>query len=177
MQFKFLPVLALVFGLASTAIASAIPSPGTVSATFASHALEARDSDVVFTEADAASLEEAFTTISAIPDTVLEAGDLALDRYLINAGVRSPKALVNSLQGDAVSCAVEIGKFIVSNVFLAAKILRIKKYIDALGGAAKAAQLLLKATTPAQRLKIGGEALRNLFNEISGAKKVVDACT
>ncbi|RPA71458.1 hypothetical protein BJ508DRAFT_419912 [Ascobolus immersus RN42] len=166
MQFKLLPVLALVFGFAQTISAVAIPSNDIVSA------------DVLSARSVAtSSVEDAFAFVESIPDSVLENGDFALNFYLIGTGVKSPSGAVEGLQGDAGSCALEIAKFIALNVVQVAKILRIKKYIAALGGAKQAAQLLLRATTASERLRIGGQALKDLFAEISGVNSLVKACT
>ena len=77
---------------------------------------------------------------------------------------------------QVTKCAAAITWVIGSTVFAAAKILRIKKYIAALGGIKSAATLLIVATTAAERLEIGGSALMNLASEILGIAAVQDNC-
>lgn len=77
---------------------------------------------------------------------------------------------------QVTKCAAAITWVIGSTVFAAAKILRIKKYIAALGGIKSAATLLMGATTAAERLEIGGSALMNLASEILGIAAVQDNC-
>ena len=77
---------------------------------------------------------------------------------------------------QVTKCAAAITLVIGSTVFAAAKILRIKKYIAALGGIKSAATLLMGATTAAERLEIGGSALMNLASEILGIAAVQDNC-
>lgn len=77
---------------------------------------------------------------------------------------------------QVTKCAAAITWLIGSTVFAAAKILRIKKYIAALGGIKSAATLLMGATTAAERLEIGGSALMNLASEILGIAAVQDNC-
>lgn len=75
---------------------------------------------------------------------------------------------------QVTKCVAAITWVIGSTVFAAAKILRIKKYIAALGGIKSAATLLMGATTAAERLEIGGSALMNLASEILGIAAVQD---
>lgn len=77
---------------------------------------------------------------------------------------------------QVTKCAAAITWVIGSTVFAAAKILRIKKYIAALGGIKSAATLLMGATTAAERLEIGGSALMNLASEVLGIAAVQDNC-
>lgn len=77
---------------------------------------------------------------------------------------------------QVTKCVAAITWVIGSTVFAAAKILRIKKYIAALGGIKSAATLLMGATTAAERLEIGGSALMNLASEILGIAAVQDNC-
>lgn len=73
-------------------------------------------------------------------------------------------------------CVAAITWVIGSTVFAGAKILRIKKYIAALGGLKSAATLIMGATTAAERFKVGGSALMNLASEILGIAAVQDNC-
>jgi len=63
-----------------------------------------------------------------------------------------------------------------SGVFGAAKLLKVKKYIAALGGIRTAASLLISATTAAERLEAGGTALLNLASLILGIDEIKEDC-
>ncbi|KAJ4298334.1 hypothetical protein N0V88_003360 [Collariella sp. IMI 366227] len=58
----------------------------------------------------------------------------------------------------------------------AAKLLRIKKYIKALGGTKQAVKLLLGAASKAEKLKAGGQALVALAAELLGISTVKNNC-
>lgn len=73
-------------------------------------------------------------------------------------------------------CAGSIAWALGSTAFAAAKIVKIKKYIAALGGIREAAALLVGATTYQEKLEAGGAALVNLAAEISGVKDVYENC-
>ncbi|MGE1166350.1 hypothetical protein ACQJ0Y_24620 [Peribacillus simplex] len=65
-------------------------------------------------------------------------------------------------------CSAALAWFIGSNLFAAAKIIKVKKYINALGGFRESAKLLAGAATWEEKLKIGGSAFAGLAAEISG---------
>lgn len=145
-----------------------------------------------------ASVEKAFSIIDSIPDEVLEKGDDATDKWLIAHGHRTPnsKKTPPTLRRDPIQnreagsiadlversfwsvarCVGAITAFIASNAVGAAKLLRIKKYIKALGGIRKSAKLLLKASNNQERLKEGGEALLLLAGEILGTSSIANNC-
>ena len=146
-----------------------------------------------------ASLEQTFSIINEIPDDVLQSGDDETHKWLVDHGYRgaSPKPRSrrdilssSSSRGassgvqelatrgifDVVRCAGAIAAFVASNAIGAAKIFRIKKYIEALGGFRKSAELLLKASNNAERLKEGGEALALLASEILGVPLITNNC-
>ena len=129
-------------------------------------------------------LEAIFEAIEEIPDEVLEKGDDEADNWLVEHGYR-PKhdkreVLDRDLEDrqlwDVAKCVGAIAAFIASNAIGAAKLLRIKKYIAALGGIRKSAELLLKASTNAERLKEGGEILALLAGEILGTAAIANNC-
>ncbi|KAI9697656.1 MAG: hypothetical protein M1836_004606 [Candelina mexicana] len=136
-----------------------------------------------------AQLEKTFGVIADIPDDVLAKGDDATDKWLVAHGHRpTPKSKRDVLIPtrdleiedrnfwDVAKCVGAISAFIASNAIGAAKLLRIKKYIEALGGIKASAELLLKASTTAERLKEGGEALALLAGEILGTSMVANNC-
>lgn len=145
------------------------------------HDLYLKDDDdhIIFAE-----LERVFAAIEEIPDDVLEDGDDATDAWMVEHGYRShddkraviDRAVEDRAFWDVARCAGAIGAFIASNVLGAAKLLRIKQYIAALGGIRKSAELLLKASTNAERLQQGGEVLALLAAEILGFSLVSNNC-
>jgi hypothetical protein len=129
-------------------------------------------------------LEEVFGAIANIPDEVLEAGDDATDKWMVEHGYRPQhnkrEVLDRDLEErnffDVARCVGAIAAFIASNAIGAAKILRIKHYIEALGGIRRAAGLLLKASNTKERLREGGEVLALLAGEILGTSMVANNC-
>ncbi|MFS0654042.1 hypothetical protein [Bacillus sp. 179-C3.3 HS] len=70
--------------------------------------------------------------------------------------------------GKIAACSAAITWFIGSNLFAAAKIIKVKKYIKELGGLKETAKLLAGATTWEEKLKVGGSAFKGLAAEITG---------
>ncbi|GEK35682.1 hypothetical protein [Kurthia sibirica] len=66
------------------------------------------------------------------------------------------------------ACAAALTWFVGSNLFAAAKIIKVKKYIKALGGFKESAKLLVSATTWEEKLRVGGSAFKSLAAEITG---------
>ncbi len=77
---------------------------------------------------------------------------------------------------DVAKCTAAITWVVGSTVFAASKILKIKKYIKALGGTKDAVQLMLRASTAEERLRVGGTALMGLASEVLGVAAVREAC-
>ncbi|KAK3952710.1 hypothetical protein QBC32DRAFT_313713 [Pseudoneurospora amorphoporcata] len=73
-------------------------------------------------------------------------------------------------------CVASIVQLIATTAVPAAKLLKIKKYIKALGGVQESVKLMLGATTKAEKLKVGGTALVYLSAEILGISSVKAAC-
>lgn len=74
------------------------------------------------------------------------------------------------------ACSAALVWFVGSNLFVAAKIIRVRKYIKALGGFKETAKLVAGATTWEEKLRAGGSALRSLAGEITGVTGLY-ACT
>lgn len=66
------------------------------------------------------------------------------------------------------ACSAALTWFVGSNLFAAAKIIKVKKYINALGGFKETAKLIVQATTWEEKLRVGGSALKSLAAEITG---------
>jgi hypothetical protein len=75
-----------------------------------------------------------------------------------------------------LACTAAVLAFIGGNMIFVAKIIRIKKYINALGGARRAVELMLKGSNWEERFKYGGQALVNLAGELAGVGSVHAAC-
>lgn len=182
MKAQILAVASLLAG-----IAAAFPSAT------AEDALAARaDNDLAELEINvqaAIPLEVLFAEIESIPDEILLAGDEVTNDWLIEHGLRQPDAVSEESKRDLVvredndvvqledrglwGCVWAIGKA----AFPAAKLLKIKKYVKALGGVKKAAQKILKAGKNYKKaIKIGGQTLWNLIKLISGFDEIEREC-
>ena len=78
---------------------------------------------------------------------------------------------------DIINCALAIGELIIDTAIPTQKLLEVKKAIDELGGARKAAEMLLKSKDVKDALKRGGKALVEIYEALMGFKKVKKACT
>jgi hypothetical protein len=150
------------------------------------------------------ALDRLLAEIDEIPDDVLEKGDEALHEWLVANGHRAGnEKLKRDADGTAfdedgdeenlsiiergelaarasvwkiAKCVAAIVQLLATTAVPAAKLLRIKKYIKALGGAKQAVKLLLGATTRAEKLKAGGQALVALAAELLGISMVKTHC-
>lgn len=146
------------------------------------------------------ALEGLLGAIDEIPDEVLEKGDEALHQWLVEHGLRAGNENLKRDDGSEAQaaenlsllqrgelaaraslwkiakCVASIVQVLATTAIPAAKILRIKKYIKALGGAKDAVKLLLGATTKAEKLKAGGEILVHLSAELLGISTVKKNC-
>jgi hypothetical protein len=148
----------------------------------------------------ATELNKAFTAIMTIPVSVLKAGDNAtttwLDSHSYNntQDVKPDGVEIPDSWWQAATCTLAIATVMGSDLIAAAKIIKIRKYIEELGGVAEAVELLLKCSTwyvrslrppspcahttdRAERLQVGGAALVNLVAEILGIDIIRYACT
>jgi hypothetical protein len=182
MKAQFLAVATFLAG-----IAAALPSAT------AEDAIAARDSnDLVELEIDvqaAVPLEVLFAEIETIPDEILLAGDEVTNDWLIEHGLRQSDAVIEESKRDVVvreaydlvqlesrgfwGCVWAIGKAAIP----AAKLLKIKKYIKALGGVKKAVKKVLKAGKNYKKaIKIGGPTLWNLIKLLTGIDEIDKEC-
>lgn len=121
-------------------------------------------------------LNRTFSAILACPDSVIEQGANATEAWMKTHGYLTTEMAPDGWWQDT-KCALAIATFIGTNLVSATKLLKIKEYIEALGGVAEAAELLLKCSTWAERLSVGGTALVNLAAEILGVSIIKDNCT
>lgn len=132
-----------------------------------------------FDERTAPALADALNVITLIPDEVLDAGDGPTHNWLAEHGyANSPNPKLARRQGwlAILKCVWEIGKFIAENGVPALKLSRVKKLIEALGGAKEAAKLLLKAKSWEELVAIAGPDLQALANEFLGWSGVAQEC-
>ncbi|MCU4864141.1 hypothetical protein OB981_29480 [Bacillus cereus] len=73
-------------------------------------------------------------------------------------------------------CSGALAAFVGGNLIAVSKLIKIKKYINTLGGFGEAAKLLVQASTWEERMRVGGQALVGLAGELTGATGVWAAC-
>jgi len=73
-------------------------------------------------------------------------------------------------------CAAAIAAFVATNMLVVSKLIKVKQYINALGGFRRAAELMLRASTWEERFRIGGNALAALAAEILGFALIRNNC-
>lgn len=188
MKFSLLTLAGL---LPSTLAAVAGPIEGR--ALEANQNFEVAAGNFNFTEEFAPALAYAFNAIDSIPDEVLAEGDESLNQWLVENNFRSAGIELAADDDSAVAardfgeldargfwqvtkCVGSIMWAIGSTAIPVAKIGRIKSYIKALGGVKQAVKLMLGATSKAEKLKAGGQALVNLSAELLGIAAVKANC-
>ncbi|NII42553.1 hypothetical protein E9228_003222 [Curtobacterium flaccumfaciens] len=119
-----------------------------------------------------ADLEQGLELISEIPDSVLLAGDAAVQSWM--AG--NHPDLIRGTRADIVGCAGAIAWLIASTAIPAAKVLKIKRLINGLGGVAKAVQLFWGASFKWEKIQALGGAAAALGAELLGIAAVQQKC-
>jgi hypothetical protein len=120
----------------------------------------------------AADLERGLALIDEIPESVLVAGDAATQQWL---RAHHPELLTAS-RADIVGCAGAIAWLIASTAIPAAKILKIKRLIDSLGGVSKAVQVFWGASFTWEKIHALGGAAAALGAELLGIATVKQKC-
>lgn len=120
----------------------------------------------------AADLERGLALIDEIPETVLVAGDTATQQWL---RANHPELLTAS-RADIVGCAGATAWLIASTAIPAAKILKIKRLIDSLGGVSEAVQLFWGASFKWEKIHALGGAAATLGAELLGITAVKQKC-
>ncbi|WP_139195139.1 hypothetical protein [Curtobacterium sp. MCBA15_001] len=120
----------------------------------------------------AGDLERGLALIDEIPEAVLLAGDLALRDWVTS----THPELVTTSRADIVGCAGAIAWLIASTAIPAAKILKIKRLIEGLGGVAKAVQLFWGASFKWEKIQALGGAAAALGAELLGIAAVQQKC-
>ena len=153
----------------TTGTAIAADSPVLASTSTTGQTQELSFDEIISSDEDAKAIYQVLNYYEQIPDSVLEAGDDALGQWQAENPVYRERASV-------VGCIGAVTWLIGSNVVGAAKILKIKKYIQALGGVKEAVELMWKASFKFEKMKAAGGALAGLGAELLGIMGVKDQC-
>lgn len=118
--------------------------------------------------------EALLKVIDKIPESVLLKGDFATQQWIaLNLGYGGPNAV--NPQGF-LECSGAILWVIGSTVFPAAKILKIKRYMNALGGVGEAIRIMWGASFSYEKLQAFGGAAAALAAELTGISEVRNKC-
>ena len=136
----------------------------------------ALDKEAIVTSGDlgrqSADLERGLALVDEIPEAVLVAGDAAMQDWVRE---HHPE-LVTSSRADVLGCAGAIAWLIASTAIPAAKILKIKRLINSLGGVSKAVRLFWGASFAWEKIKALGGAAAALGAELLGVAAVRQKC-
>lgn len=124
-----------------------------------------------------AQTEQLLRVIDQIPEEVLLAGDQATQRWvsvnlLHNAATPGKATTYKSFLGCSGAILATIG----TTVIPAAKLLKIKRYMKALGGTTQAIKLLWGASFSYEKLQALGGAAAALGAELLGITAIRQAC-
>ncbi|MEW6926548.1 hypothetical protein QEV13_06920 [Trueperella pyogenes] len=152
--------VALMFGSVGVANAQPYESPSSVATVSENPEELART---------ARAMELLLGYYDSIPNDILAQGEEAVKAWQEDHPIPMVRA---SFWGCLGSVAWAIG----SNVVSVAKIAKIKKYMQALGGVKEAVRLMWGASFKLEKMKAAGGALAGLGAEILGIKGVKDQC-
>lgn len=167
----------IMFKSVASLLAAAMMSFGMVNV---AHASEAQN-DAPWTQAaemsypqevNANSLQRLLDYYESIPDTVLEQGDVALQAWQNT----HPQQQGPRFRANFWGCAGAIAGVIASTAFPAAKILKIKKLVKALGGVRSAIKIMAGASFSYEKLQALGGAAAALAAELIGIGSVRSQC-
>lgn len=159
--------LATAVAITATSLTGLSEASASSNSEIASFSGVATSYDTIFTSEFEA--EQFFTIVMSIPDSVLAQGDLATQAWLQAHYGHLPQA-------DFWGCAWALGQLIVSTAIPAAKLLKLKKAIQALGGVQNAVRLLAQHGFNANSLKRLGGAAYELVEIILDIKDVREKC-
>lgn len=117
------------------------------------------------------SLEDLLTYYESIPDDVLEQGDLALQTWQNTHGYG-----MSPFRANFWGCAGAVAGVIATTAFPAAKILKVKKLIKALGGVKSAIKIMAGASFSYEKMRALGGAAAALAAELTGIGAVRSQC-
>lgn len=117
------------------------------------------------------SLTDLFSSIEAIPDSVLNSNDsVEANKYLQN--FQTPEV---SYRGWW-ECSLAIGGVLVTTAVPIAKLVKIKRLVKALGGGVQAAKIIFGASLAGEKWAALGGAAKDLVLELAGVTSVKKAC-
>ena len=119
----------------------------------------------------AADVTKALELINSIPDEVLAQGDAATQQWLAEHPVST-----TTTRASVWGCTAAITLFLGTNLVSAAKLLKIKKLIKALGGVKEAVQLMWGASFSYEKMQAAGGALAALAGEFFGVTSIREKC-
>ena len=125
---------------------------------------------------DRNDVERGLALINSIPDPVLEAGDAATAQWFRahHYGDQSDPLLES--KANFWGCAGAIATIVASTAFPAAKILKIKRLIKALGGVSEAVRIMWGASFSYEKLQALGGAAAALAGEFLGIAALKNNC-
>lgn len=121
---------------------------------------------------------ELLRIVDQIPEDVLQQGDAATNKW-VTANIRPQNAPPEGMASAAsfVGCSGAILATIGTTVFPAAKLLKIKRYMNALGGTTEAIKILWGASFNYEKLQALGGTAAALGAELLGITAIKEACT
>ena len=160
----------LVMGGASAAAAQqAVPERSVSAAVGSVHAATAHFSTV--------DIEDGLTVLMSIPDTVLLQGDAATQQWLQqNSAVSGSSSGVATMAADFWGCSGSIVLALGGLALPAAKILKIKKLMNELGGVTEAVRMMWGASFSYEKMQAAGGALAALGAELLGIAGIKEKC-
>jgi hypothetical protein len=116
--------------------------------------------------------------LDSIPDDVLSTGDAGTAAWFReHAGAaEGAERAWDTMQASVLGCSAAIAMVIASTAIPAAKILRVKRLIDELGGVATAVQILWGASFSYEKLQAVGGAALALAGELLGITSIQTEC-
>jgi hypothetical protein len=112
----------------------------------------------------------------AVPTRYRTSGNTLIQDVDLSGDIAFP-VVADPTLWQITKCAAALTWFVGSNIVIVSKLIKIKQYINALGGFRKSAELLLRASTWEERLRIGGGALVGLASEVLGVAAIRNNCT
>lgn len=117
------------------------------------------------------SLEDLLNYFESIPNDVLEQGDSAAQKWQDTHHYG-----VSAFRSSFWGCSAAVAGVIASTAFPAAKILKLKRLVKALGGVRKAIQIMAGASFSYEKVRALGGAAAALAAELTGIGAVKSQC-
>lgn len=132
--------------------------------------------------AQAHELGALLEAIDAIPESVLQQGERATQQWLVDrlsAGSKQGTTTGLSIAVPAANfwgCSAAVATVVASTAFPLAKILKIKKLMNALGGGAEAIKVIWGASFSYEKMQALGGAAAALAGELIGITAIREGC-